>query len=91
MMSNNENILKGAGYKAQVKFYTCKGSGECIKVCPEKAISEGPQRMPAAVCMSEGRYAMLPGRAVIDEAKCTGCGECIAVCPNNALEMVRLN
>ena len=37
-MSNNENILKGAGYKAKVKFYTCKGSGVCIKVCPEKAI-----------------------------------------------------
>lgn len=90
-MSNNGNILKGAGYKAQVKFYTCKGSGECIKVCPEKAISEGPQRMPSAVCLSSGKYEMLPGKAVIDETKCTGCGECIAVCPNNALEMVRLN
>jgi ferredoxin len=32
---------------------------------------------------------MLPGRAVIDEAKCTGCGECVAVCPGNAIEMVR--
>jgi NAD-dependent dihydropyrimidine dehydrogenase PreA subunit len=87
-MSTNENILKGAGYKAKVKFYTCNGSGECIKVCPEKAISEGPQRMPAAVCMSEGGYAMLPGRAVIDEAKCTGCGDCVPVCPKHALEMV---
>jgi NAD-dependent dihydropyrimidine dehydrogenase PreA subunit len=88
MMSTNENILKGPGYKAKLKFYTCKGNGECIKVCPEKAISEGPQRMPAAVCMSEGRYEMSPGRAVIDEAKCTGCGECVPVCPNHAIEMV---
>ena len=51
-MSNDENILKGAGYKAKLKFYSCKGSGECIKACPENAISEGPQRMPAAVCIS---------------------------------------
>ena len=87
-MSTNENILKGAGYKAKVKFYTCKGSGECIKVCPEKAISEGPQRMPAAVCLSEGRYEMLPGKAVIDESKCTGCGDCVSVCPKKAIEMV---
>jgi NAD-dependent dihydropyrimidine dehydrogenase PreA subunit len=87
-MDTNENILKGAGYKARVKFYTCKGNGECIKVCPEKAISEGPQRMPAAICLSEGNYGMLPGKAVIDEALCTGCGECVPVCPKQAIEMV---
>ena len=87
-MSTDENILKGAGYKAKVKFYTCKGSGECIKVCPEKAISEGPQRMPAAICLSEGNYGMLPGKAVIDEALCNGCGECVPVCPKQAIEMV---
>jgi len=88
MMSNQESIHKGAGYKAQLKFYDCKGSGECLKACPEKAISEGPQRMPAAVCLSEGKYAMLPGRAVIDADKCTGCGDCVPVCPNKAIEMV---
>lgn len=87
-MSNNENILTGAGFTAKLKFYYCKGSGECIKACPEKAISEGPQRMPAAVCLSEGKYEMLPGKAVIDEAKCTGCGDCVSVCPNQAIEMV---
>jgi len=86
-MSNNENILIGAGYKATLKFYDCKGSGECIKACPEKAISEGPQRLPAAVCISEGKYEMLPGRAVIDADKCTGCGDCVSVCPSNAIEM----
>jgi ferredoxin len=88
-MSAVENIAKGAGYKAKLKFYDCKGSGEYIKACPENAISEGIQRMPAAVCLSNGKYEMLPGRAVIDEAKCTGCGECVAVCPGNAIEMVR--
>ena len=88
MMSNQKSIHKGAGYKAQLKFYDCKGSGECINACPEKAISEGPQRMPAAVCLSEGKYAMLPGRAVIDADKCTGCGDCVPVCPNKAIEMV---
>ena len=88
MMSNNVTILKGAGYKANLKFYDCKGSGECIKACPEKAISEGPQRMPAAVCLSSGKYEMLPGKAVIDETKCTGCGECVPVCPKIAIEMV---
>jgi len=87
-MSNNENILIGAGYKAKLKFYTCKGSGECINACPEKAISEGPERMPSAICLSSGNYEMLPGRAVIDEAKCNGCGECVSVCPNHAIEMV---
>jgi ferredoxin len=87
-MSNNENILIGAGYKAKLKFYDCKGSGECIKACPEKAISEGPQRLPAAVCISEGKYEMLPGRAVIDVDKCNGCGDCISVCPANAIEMM---
>lgn len=88
VMSNTENILKGEGYKAVVKFYTCKASGDCIKACPENAISEGPQRLPAAVCTTDGKYGMLPGKAVIDANKCTGCGDCIPVCPNNALEMV---
>ena len=88
MMSNQDSILKGAGYTAKLKFYDCKGSGECIKACPEKAISEGPQRMPAAICMSGGKYEMLPGRAVIDADKCTGCGDCVPVCPNQAIEMV---
>jgi ferredoxin len=100
LMSNQKNIPeadsgikgipKGSNYKAQLKFYDCKGSGECIRSCPEKAISEGPQRLPAAVCISEGRYAMLPGKAVIDKDKCTGCGDCVPVCPNHAIEMVTI-
>ena len=80
--------MKGPDYKAQVKFYDCKGSGECIKACPEKAIEEGPKRLPAAVCLSEGKYEMLPGKAVINEDRCTGCGDCVPVCPSHAIEMV---
>ena len=79
---------KGADYKAQVKFYDCKASGECIKACPEKAIEEGPERLPAPVCKPDGKYEMLPGKAEIIEDKWTGCGDCVPVCPNQALEMV---
>ena len=86
--SDQKEILKGPDYKAQVKIYDCKGSGECIKACPEEAIEQGPERLPAAVCKPGGKYEMLPGRAVIIEDKCTGCADCIPVCPNQALEMV---
>jgi NAD-dependent dihydropyrimidine dehydrogenase PreA subunit len=88
MSDQKKEILKGPNYKAQVKFYDCEGSGECIKACPEQAIEAGPDRLPAAVCLSDGKYEMLPGRAVIIEDKCTGCADCIPVCPNQALEMV---
>jgi ferredoxin len=90
-MSDNKEIPKGPNYKAQVKFYDCKGSGECIKACPEKAIEEGTKRLPAPVCIPKGssaKYEMKPGKAVINEDKCTGCGDCVPVCPNQALEMV---
>ena len=85
---NLKGIPTGPDYKAQLKFYDCQGNGECSKVCPEQAITEGPKRMPAAICVIDGKYEMLPGRAVINEDKCTGCGDCIPVCPETALEMV---
>ena len=40
-MSNNENILKGPGFIAQLKFYDCKSSYGCITACPENAITTG--------------------------------------------------
>ena len=79
---------KGEDYKAQVKFYDCKASGECIKACPEKAIEQGPERLPAVVCKTDGKYEMLPGKTVIIEDRCTGCGDCVPVCPSGAIEMV---
>ena len=86
--SDQKEILKGPDYKAHVDIYSCKGSGECIIACPEKAIEAGPERLPAAVCLADGEYKMLPGKAVIIIDKCTGCADCIPVCPNQALEMV---
>ena len=83
-----EQIPTGPDFKAQLKFYQCKGTGECINSCPEQAIEQGPERMPTAVCFADGKYEMLPGKAVITEDKCTGCGDCISVCPEGALEMV---
>ncbi len=89
--SSLKTISYGAGFKAKLKFYSCKGTGECIKACKEMAIEEGPQRMPAAVCLADGQYKMLPGRAVIHEDKCNGCGDCVSVCPNKAIEMVAVS
>ena len=88
MMSDNKKIPTGPDYKARVRIYDCQGRGECIKVCPEDAIEEGPKRLPAAVCLSGGEYEMLPGKAIIIEDRCTGCGDCVPVCPNQAIEMV---
>ena len=84
-MSINENILKGPGYIAKLKFYHCRSSYDCIKACPEKAITQGPERLPSNTCNG---LELLPGKPEIDSLKCTGCGDCIPVCPNNALEMV---
>ncbi len=88
-MSDKKEIPTGPGYKAQLKMYDCQGSGECIKACPEEAIEAGPERLPAAVCVTDGKYEMLPGRAEINEDKCTGCGDCVPVYPNQAIEMVQ--
>lgn len=88
MSISDKLILTGPDYKAKLKASYCKSTYDCIAACPEKAIIIGAERMPAGICLSEGGYKMLPGKAQIDADKCTGCGECISVCPNNALEMV---
>lgn len=87
----------GPDYRAVIDFETCAASGECIPICPEKAIREGPERMPSlilCVCVGSGEMPdMLPGKAVVNTDPragpvCTGCGDCIAVCPSHAIEMV---
>ena len=50
-MISNENITTGPGFIAQLKFYDCKSSYECITVCPEKAITKGPDRLPANIVL----------------------------------------
>jgi len=79
------DIKTGPGFMAKLKFYNCKSSYECVKACPENAITRGPDRLPSNMCKSS---EMRPGKPEIDPVKCTGCGVCIPVCPNNALEMV---
>jgi NAD-dependent dihydropyrimidine dehydrogenase PreA subunit len=75
----------GAGFMARLDFYQCESSYQCIKACPENAITQGPERLPRNMCHS---IEMLPGKPEIDPVKCTGCGDCISACPHNALEMV---
>lgn len=52
--------------------YACPGLGDCVEVCPQKAISILLDKMVA----------------VIDTEKCAGCGLCIAECPQNLIELV---
>jgi len=52
--------------------YACLGLGDCVKVCPEGAISIKPGN----------------GVAVVDPEKCTGCGLCVAECPQNLIGLV---
>ena len=72
--------------RAVIDTRKCSLSGECMKVCEVGAISEGPKRLPAAVCGTTPE--LLPGKSVVDKDKCNGCGECVSVCPSNAIEMV---
>ncbi len=52
--------------------YGCLGLGDCIPVCPQKAIEIDKERHIA----------------VIDPEKCTGCGLCVSECPKNLIELV---
>ena len=84
------DIPKGPGFRAQVDEYSCEGSAECVKACPDQAIKIGPERIPTAVCKVDGEYKLLPGRAEVLEDKCTGCAECVSACPENAIQMVEV-
>jgi NAD-dependent dihydropyrimidine dehydrogenase PreA subunit len=90
-------IPTGADYRAVIDFEKCTASGECIPICPEEAIYEGPKRLPSLIaCTCAGSpelSEMLPGKALVNYDRragsiCTGCGDCIPVCPSNAIEMV---
>ena len=94
---NESSEKKGEDYRAVIDFEKCTASGECIKICPEKAIREGPKRLPSVIpctCVGSPELPeMLPGKAVVNYDKragsaCTGCGDCIPVCPSHAIEMV---
>ncbi len=53
----------------------CSGCGQCVAVCPEKAIS--------IIAQPDGI-----ARAVIDRAACTGCGLCVPACSPKALSLI---
>jgi len=59
-----------AGYKKCP--YGCLGFGDCVKICPENAIS-----------IDKGKKV-----AVIDPEKCIGCGLCVNECPFQLIEII---
>jgi pyruvate formate lyase activating enzyme len=50
----------------------CSRCYSCLKACPKKALSEGPEKGPV----------------VIDRSKCDACGKCAEACMYEALEIV---
>ena len=63
-------------HKAILNIRDCIGCGDCIEICPAKAIPE----------LLIGLYSHL---LEIDKSKCTGCGECVSICPHDAIEIIR--
>ncbi|MFQ6081378.1 MAG: hydrogenase iron-sulfur subunit, partial [Candidatus Bathyarchaeia archaeon] len=51
----------------------CNGCGECIEICPAKAIKEVPSTFRT--------------RAEIDLMSCVGCGICVPACPRHAIDL----
>ena len=64
-------------HKAILNIKACIGCGDCIEICPKKAIPE----------LLIGLYSHL---LEIDKSKCNGCGECVSLCPHNAIKLVEL-
>ena len=52
--------------------YGCLGSGDCIKVCPQNAITINIDKKIA----------------VVDPEKCIGCGLCVKECPRKLIKLV---
>ncbi|MHC4587668.1 MAG: 4Fe-4S dicluster domain-containing protein, partial [Planctomycetota bacterium] len=52
--------------------YACLGCGDCLNVCPQKALFLDPDK----------------DVAVVDQKRCNGCGLCVAECPQNLIELV---
>lgn len=60
-------VIKPALTRTEVLF--CNQCGNCIKECPEKALSFNEQT----------------GAVAVDEGLCTGCGFCFDACPTGYL------
>ncbi len=67
---NPESI--GCDIELITRSSRCSRCHACLKVCPKKALSEGPDKGPV----------------VIDRSKCDACGKCAEACMYEALEIV---
>ena len=64
-------------HKAILDIRACIGCGDCIEICPTRAIPE----------LLIGLYSHL---LEIDKLKCNGCSKCVSICPHNAIKLVEL-
>jgi heterodisulfide reductase subunit A len=65
-------------YIARVDPERCKGSGECVRVCPQ----EDTLRLETFI-----ENGITLQRAVVTAANCNGCGVCVSACPNRAIDI----
>ena len=85
----------GEGYEIIV----CNQCGECVKVCPENAITVGMYVVELDTNRCTGCYicveacpagALFTHPDIIEPIKCTQCEKCVEACPVNALEVLNL-
>jgi heterodisulfide reductase subunit A len=65
-------------YIARVDAEHCRGSGECVRVCPQ----EGAIQLQTFSV--DGQSIT---RAVVTPSNCNGCGVCVSSCPNRAIDV----
>ena len=77
--------------------YGCLGLGDCVAVCPNRAIQvvNGVARVDPQRCVGcglcakncpAGAITLSHNLAVVDSDKCAGCGTCKEVCPAKCIE-----
>lgn len=68
--------------KAQINVQKCVGCGNCVEVCPQKAILDAKmQRCKDA----KSRLGFLPQRFEVIEKNCIGCRKCHKICKFGAI------
>jgi heterodisulfide reductase subunit A len=65
-------------YIARVDPERCKGTGECVRVCPQE------DAIHLETFTENGKTLQ---RAVVTAANCNGCGVCVSACPNHAIDV----
>jgi heterodisulfide reductase subunit A len=65
-------------YIAKVDPERCKGTGECVRVCPQE------DTIHLETFNENGKTLQ---RAVVTAANCNGCGVCVSACPNQAIDV----